>query len=595
MLNPLRVLWLWLSTAFKASPGLAILLFVNAAASSALAPLTSLGVAMAISAATDHRSVVPGITLTAVMVLFSTLLNNFARPAGDTADEKVMLYVMRDIMTMISGIGSMSHHEDPALADKLGALRREVWQLGSIFRAMTVVGTVVGTITVATLLISVHPLMVLLLPIAMIPTGLSAWFSVRQRQLWKSKEADRRLAEKLLDQMRTPEAAVELRSFGLGRVLLGRAGTAFDSELAPLRRHMIRGAVTVTVASGLAWACYLAAMAWMIWRVADGRASVGAVALLIMLAQQIRTTAASITANVQLVINSLDTFGRYQWLKNYAKANDWSGSVGKPPARLSQVITLDHVTFHYPSNEQNQRTTPSLDNVSLHLPAGSTVAFVGDNGAGKSTMVKLLARLYDPTSGQILIDGTRLSDVDPDAWHLRTSAGFQDFARLEFITEDAIGVADLTQRDRGQIEQAAAHGQADTVIAGLPEGFDTQLGTQFSGGVGLSGGQWQRIALARAMVRPEPLLMVLDEPTAALDPEAEHAIYDRYATAARQVAARTGGVTVLVSHRFSTVRMADLIVVLSGGQIVEQGTHEQLLAAGGRYADLFSLQAAAYR
>ncbi|WP_203568021.1 ABC transporter ATP-binding protein [Aestuariimicrobium ganziense] len=594
-MTALRIMWLWVSLAFRATPWLATLLSLNAVVAAALAPLTSLGLAMAIGAATTGSSLWPGLGLAAGVLVVGTILANIAPPAGDTADEKIMIHVAQDIMHMVTGIGSMGHHEDPALADRIGQLRREIWQISGIYRALTFVGTVAGTITVGTLLVSIHPLMLGLLLIALLPTGLNTWFAVLQRRLWKSKEPERRLADKLTELMWTPSASVELRSFGLGPVLLRLSGQAYDEELRPLRRLMVRSAWIVTATSMLAWACYLAALAWLVVRAHDGLASVASVALLVMIAGQIRTTAASIAMNANMVIDALDTFGRYQWLRDYARRHDWSGSTAQPPARLSHGITVEDVSFAYPSDAHNQRTAPSLDRVSLELPAGTTVAFVGDNGAGKSTLVKLLARLYDPTEGRILVDGTPLDEISPDAWRARISAGFQDFARLEFLAVETIGASDLSVDERAPIEEAARHGQADVVIDSLPSGLDTQLGMQFEGGVGLSGGQWQRLALARAMLRKRPLLMLLDEPTAALDPEAEHAIYDRYAAAAREVAQSTGGVTVLVSHRFSTVRMADLIVVLSGGRIVEQGSHAELLAAGGRYAELFHLQADAYR
>jgi ATP-binding cassette subfamily B protein len=294
----------------------------------------------------------------------------------------------------------------------------------------------------------------------------------------------------------------------------------------------------------------------------------------------------------------VQTFGRYRWLREYSAAHTWSDSVSVPPERLTDGIRFDHVDFAYPSAEAAEETSPklALRDVDLHLPAGTTVAFVGENGAGKSTLVKLLARLYDPTRGAVLIDGVPLSELDPALWRERMSAGFQDFASLEFLATDSIGVGDLANRDDAdRLGASIAAGQAGPVIESLDDGLETQLGTRFEGGVGLSGGQWQRLALARAFMRRRPLLMLLDEPTAALDPEAEQAIYQQYGDAARELAKTTGAVTVLVSHRFSTVRMADLIVVVADGRISEFGTHADLLRAGGRYAELFELQARAYR
>jgi ATP-binding cassette subfamily B protein len=221
---------------------------------------------------------------------------------------------------------------------------------------------------------------------------------------------------------------------------------------------------------------------------------------------------------------------------------------------------------------------------------------VGENGAGKTTLVKLLARMYDPTTGRILVDGVDLATIAPDAWRSQLSAGFQDFVKFELTVRDVVGIGDVERSsEEDAVRAAIARGDAESVVGGLPRGLDTQLGKKFTDGVELSGGQWQRLALARAFMRERPLLLLLDEPTAALDPEAEHRLYEQYAAAAKIAAAETGGITVLVSHRFSTVRMADLIVVMHNGRVEEVGTHEQLLATAGRYAELFELQARAYR
>ncbi len=326
--------------------------------------------------------------------------------------------------------------------------------------------------------------------------------------------------------------------------------------------------------------------------------------LLLLVGAQITTTGAGIANNAHVIVDSLTAFDRYLWLREYADDHTWSSSVRRPPGRLADGIRFENVGFSYPGPQPGEDAATASDAVSrtalsgvdLHLPAGTTVAFVGANGAGKSTLVKLLSRLYDPTEGRILVDGVPLTDIDPDAWRERLSAGFQDYATLRFLAAETVGVGDLAaEMERGRIQTAVAAGQAEPVIAVLPRGLDTQLGTEFAGGVGLSGGQWQRLALARAFMRSGPLLMLLDEPTAALDPEAEHAVYTQYGRTAQQLAAATGAVTVLVSHRFSTVRMADLIVVVEDGRVRELGTHTELLRAGGRYAELFTLQARAYR
>jgi ATP-binding cassette subfamily B protein len=237
-----------------------------------------------------------------------------------------------------------------------------------------------------------------------------------------------------------------------------------------------------------------------------------------------------------------------------------------------------------------------LDDVSLSLPAGRVVAIVGENGAGKTTMVKLLAKMYEPTKGRILLDDTPLANVSAHEWRGRMAGAFQDFYRFEFRARQTVGVGDLPRlEDERAVMTAVDRAGAGDVVSRLAAGLDTQLGPTWPGGVDVSFGQWQKLALARGFMRDSPLMLALDEPTAALDAETEHALFERYAASARVDTAATGRITILVSHRFSTVRMADLIVVLDGARLVETGTHDELMAEGGQYAELYAIQAAAYR
>ncbi|HEV8702105.1 MAG TPA: ABC transporter ATP-binding protein [Candidatus Polarisedimenticolia bacterium] len=306
----------------------------------------------------------------------------------------------------------------------------------------------------------------------------------------------------------------------------------------------------------------------------------------------------------------LDGSRRLAWLEDYA-ASLLAPADAPAPSRLREGIRLEAVSFAYPGTERLV-----LDSVSLDLPAGAVVALVGENGAGKTTLVKLLAKLYEPTSGRILVDGVPLGRVRADEWRSRLAGAFQDFFRFELIARHSVGVGDAPRRDDLSAVAAAVEraGAAD-VVTRLPAGLDTQLGPTWPGGVEVSFGQWQKLALARGFMRDSPLLLVLDEPTAALDAETEHALFERFAaaarppagpgTAARQPSApgrttepadgRDGRITILVSHRFSTVRMADLIVVLDGAHVAQVGSHEDLMARGGPYAELYRIQAAAYR
>ena len=236
-----------------------------------------------------------------------------------------------------------------------------------------------------------------------------------------------------------------------------------------------------------------------------------------------------------------------------------------------------------------------MSGVNLLLPAGKTIAIVGNNGAGKTTLVKLLCRLYEPSAGRITVDGLDLQQIPPEDWRMRMAAGFQDFARLELVARESVGVGDLGHVHRADVvADALARAAASDVRAALPDDLETQLGKTFEGGVDLSLGQWQKLAVGRAMMRQAPLVLILDEPTASLDAPTEHALFEHFARAASDYSATAGTVTLLVSHRFSTVRMADLIIVISDGAIAERGTHEELLATNGIYAELYQLQARAY-
>jgi ATP-binding cassette subfamily B protein len=290
----------------------------------------------------------------------------------------------------------------------------------------------------------------------------------------------------------------------------------------------------------------------------------------------------------------LDGSRRLAWLEDYARSLTASADA-PPPVRLRDGLRLEGVTFTYPGTDRLV-----LDSVDLHLPAGSVVALVGENGAGKSTLVKLLCKLYEPTAGRILADDVPLARVRAGDWRKLVAGAFQDFYRFELVARHSVGLGDVPRRDdEGAVQGALVRGGAEDVVAALPSGLETQLGPTWPGGVELSFGQWQKLALARGFMRERPLLLVLDEPTAALDAETEHALFERYAAAARVAAggngSGNGAITILVSHRFSTVRMADLIVVLDGARVAQVGRHEELMAKPGPYAELYGIQAAAYR
>ncbi|HZA85194.1 MAG TPA: ABC transporter ATP-binding protein, partial [Actinomycetes bacterium] len=393
-----------------------------------------------------------------------------------------------------------------------------------------------------------------------------------------------RLARHLYQTATTAPPGKEVRVTGIGPRLVAERRAAWERWYGPVAAARWGSAVWHT----LAWAVFGAGYVGAVVAVATVL-DAGPAAVLLVLAAGSRLSAylgATVGEIGFLRGIWMDGSRRLAWLEDYAAAV--AAAADEPaPASLAEGIRLEHVSFAYPGTDRLV-----LDDLTVDLPAGAVVAVVGENGAGKTTLVKLLAKLYEPTSGRILVDGRPLQRMAADQWRSRLGGAFQDFFRFEFRARHSVGVGDLPRLDdEPAVAAAVDRAGAGDLVTGLAGGLDTQLGPTWPDGVEVSFGQWQKLALARGFMRDRPLLLVLDEPTAALDAETEHALFERYAAAARA----QGRVTVLVSHRFSTVRMADRIVVLDGSRLVEVGSHEELLARGGQYAELYGIQAAAYR
>ncbi len=386
----------------------------------------------------------------------------------------------------------------------------------------------------------------------------------------------------------TAQPGKEVRITGIGERLIRERRAAWQSWYSPVASARWSSAWW----HALAWAIFGCAYVGAVVFVSSGIRAPAAQVLLVLAA------GARLSAYIGATVGEIgflrgfwaDGSRRLAWLEDYAASVVASGDV-PVPAVLHQGIRLDHVSFAYPGTSR-----VVLEDVSLTLPAGAVVAIVGENGAGKTTLVKLLAKLYEPTSGSILVDDTPLARLQTVEWRARLAGAFQDFFRFEFKAKQTVGLGDVSRlEDEPAVVAAVDRAGAGDVIGRLKSGLDTQLGPTWPSGVDLSFGQWQKLALARGFMRDEPLLLVLDEPTAALDAETEHALFERYAAAARGEKSAVGRITILVSHRFSTVRMADLIVVLDGARLVEVGSHDELMAKRGPYSELYAIQAAAYR
>jgi len=495
------------------------------------------------------------------------------------------------LMELAGGTDGIAHHERSDYLDQMQRIREDRDALGQMVNATTgVIRALVTLVASAVMLAAIHPALLGLLLFAVVSVLVGRRSTGLEIAADEATSEPERRRRHLFEVGTAAATGKELRIFGSGRALIER----HREEATRVNRVRTaagwRAARLRVLDAALSALGYVAAIGLVILLALDGRATPGDVVLTVALATQLGFTVMVGVAYGSSFVRGLKIADRLLWLEDYAStARHRPERPATVPARLDRGITLTDVSFRYPGTERGV-----LDRVSLDLPAGSVVALVGENGAGKTTLVKLLSGFYQPDSGSILVDQVELGRIDPADWRRRVSATFQDFVAFEFLAREAIGIGDLDRLDdRAAVEQAVARADAAAVVDGLPDRLDTQLGTAW-GGVDLSGGQWQRLALARGLIRPDPLLVVLDEPTAALDPQTEHALFERFTAAAGEAHSR-GGVTLLVSHRFSTVRMADLIIVLQDGRIRERGDHETLIRAGGLYAELYELQSRAYR
>jgi ATP-binding cassette subfamily B protein len=586
---PTMVAWGW-----RAAPGWTAYtgaLLIGGAVTSVLYPVA---LAIVIDAALRHQSgsLLLGIVAVAVLYTITWALAMFAGSAGAVQSDRVTFYLSARIAEQVNAVSGIDHLERPAYLTELDLIQQNLRVLGSGPRQiLLVIQMLVRTVGIVVILALVYPPLALLPLVAVAPVaGVRASVWLRQRSD-ERLAPQRRLATELFELATSAGPAKELRVFGAAEPLAKR-----HRELA---RAVDKGTTRASVLGGLlgaaGWlifaAAFVAGIAVVAVRAAHGTATAGQVVLAVTLIQRAQLQVGQAAAAIGQLLTASRIARRLMWLEDYAAADrvTRAGDAAIPPALL-EGITLRDVSFGYPPDGNT-----ILDGVNLHLPAGSAVALVGENGAGKTTLVKLLTGMYSPTAGQILVDGIPLDDLDLAGWRARSAAAFQDFVQFELPAGQTVGLGDLPRLDdEPALRRALERADATGLVSELPDGLATRLGRSFTGGQELSGGQWQRLALARCMMRDLPLLLILDEPTASLDAITEAALFERY-LAARQQAAASGAITLLVSHRFSTVRMADLIVVLESGRVAASGDHASLMRAGGLYAELYELQARAYR
>ncbi len=589
----LASMWLVLSMAVRVSPRETAVALLETV-SNGLQSLHPLFLTWFVTGAATHD--VDRMIAATLAFGFVTSITWMLRLAGNTARinqrERVGFAFDCEIARMTAAIPTLDHLESARYLDELQALRDQQGALGnalnSVLNTLRNLVFIGGTIVLA----STADWRLLLLAVAGLPNLLTTTWSIRWQAAAEKVSAEPgRLTTHLVDLGTTSAGAAEMRVFDLRGPLHQRLRAAVSAWRAPMTGLGQKNAAAQAVNTVIFYAAVAAVLGWMLHDMGTGRVGADAMILAIMLVGRLQNVGDVLQWSVRMISHTVRTTNRFIWLRDYFDrvASEHQGSQ-PAPALLASGIRTENLTYHYPDTD-----TRALDGVSLDLPAGAVVALVGENGAGKSTLVKLLTGMYRPTAGRILLDGIDLAGIDPTAWRERTTGAFQDYARFELSALETIGVGDLSYvRDHDRVNQALRAGASEDLLNALPNGLATQLGTTWPDGVDLSGGQWQRLAIARGMMRQRPLLLVLDEPTAALDAATEHALFERYAAAARQ-AGTSGAVTLLVTHRFSTVAAADLVVVLQHGRIAEAGTHAELMAANGHYAELYGLQARGYQ
>ena len=484
--------------------------------------------------------------------------------------------------------------EDSEMQDRLERARRQAVGRSSLMGQLfgqaqdlvTVVAFAAGLVVYA-------PWLMLLLAVALVPAFLGeAHFNAQSYSLNFAWTAERRVLDYLRQTGASAETAKEVKIFGLNAFLIERYRALSEGFYAANRSLAKRRALWGSAFAALGTVGYYVAYALIAWRTVHGEFSIGDLTFLSGSFRRLRNLLEN------LLIGFSQLAGQALYLDDLYSFFEVQPEIVSPanprpfPSSIGVGFTFDSVGFRYPGAERW-----AVRELTFTLQAGEVLALVGENGAGKTTLVKLLCKLYEPTVGRILVDGRPLAGMDAGRWRSRLAGAFQDFFRFELRARHSVGVGDLPRLDdEPAVAAAVGRAGAGDVVDDLAAGLDTQLGPTWPQGVEVSFGQWQKLALARGFMRTGPLLLVLDEPTAALDAETEHALFERYARAARSDAAdERGRVMILVSHRFSTVRMADLIVVLDGSRVTEVGSHEELMRLDGQYASLYETQASSYR
>ena len=534
----------------------------------------------------DRQTTLRWVAIELVLVLSLVAAQRVASLLSSLLTARLSVDVNVEILRKATGLG-LPYFEDAATYDQLTRARREASSrpVASVTGLFSLVRDAISFLGYAAILIGFKPWLVLVLVLLALPSTVSELrFSAAAFRLrnWRSPET--RKLSYLEYVLSNDTHAKEVKLFDLGPLFLRRYRVMGEAMYLEDRSLAAKRSLYGYLLSAVSTAAVYAFYGWTAASAAAGIIGIGSMTLYLASVRQGQDALRGVLGQINGV------YENHLYMTNLFGFLELPDNVKTPPGDLPPAdadasgVTFDDVGFRYAGKEDF-----ALRHVSFHVPGGSSLALVGHNGAGKTTIIKLLSRMYEPTEGRILLDGVDVRTLSPEDVRRRMSVVFQDFNRYQLSARENVGLGSVAHLDEeARVARAVENGGATSVVAGLADGLDTQLGGWFSKGQELSGGQWQKLALARAFMREEADILVLDEPTSALDAEAEHAVFQRFTELTK------GRTSLLVSHRFPTVRMADRIVVLEGGTVQEEGTHAELLAKGGRYAQLFALQAKGY-
>ena len=495
--------------------------------------------------------------------------------------QRVNVMILEKAITL-----ELAQFEDSEFYDKLTRARREASSrpLSLVNRTFGLGQNLISLISYGVLLVQFSPWAVLILVLAGLPSFVAETrFSGQAFTLFRWRSPETRMQIYLETVIAREDNVKEVKLFGLGPLLLQRYRDIFKRLYKADRALAIRRDGWGFVLGLIGTAALYGAYAWIAFATVLSRITLGQMTMYLMLFRQGQSAVSAILSAIGgMYEDNLYLSTLYEYLETPVTASDAGQVKGPQP---DDGIRFEKVSFSYPGSNE-----PALKEVDLHILPGESLALVGENGSGKTTLIKLLTRLYSPGEGRILLDGLDLKDWDEETLRQRIGVIFQDFSRYQFLVGENIGAGDVRQfEDELRWKEAADKGMADDFIGKLPSGYQTQLGKWFKDGQELSGGQWQKIALSRAFMRTEADILVLDEPTAAMDAAAEARIFEHFRKLTQN------RIAILISHRFSTVRMASQIIVIENGRVIERGSHEELMDLNGHYANLFSLQAAGYK